>query len=62
MMDMGVQNRETQLSLMMVAFLFYHLVPITYWLWLFYRLDSGAFPVNADSMQVLFFFGSLVWC
>jgi hypothetical protein len=51
-MDMNLCDRETQLSLIMVAFLLYLFSPIAYWLWLLHELDSGAFPVDADSIGI----------
>jgi hypothetical protein len=52
MMDMDLQNRETQLSLIMVAFLLYLFSPVANWLWLLHELESGAYPVEADSIGI----------
>lgn len=49
---MELQNRETQLSLAMVAFLLYLCSPVAYGLWLLHELDSGAYPVGADSIGI----------
>jgi hypothetical protein len=61
---MDVRNRETQLCLIMVAFFSYLVSPVAYWLWLLHELDSGAYPVDADSIGIppagfifLWFFG-----
>jgi len=61
---MDLRDRETQLSLIIVAFLLYLFSPVAYWLWLSHELDSGVFPVDSDStgiplagFMVLWFFG-----
>ena len=63
-MDMDLRDRETQLSLIIVAFLLYLFSPVAYWLWISHEIDSGAFPVDSDSIgiplagfMVLWFFG-----
>lgn len=49
---MDVTNRETQLSMIMAAFIAYIFSPIVFWFLLDYELASGAFPTDADSIGI----------
>ena len=58
---MNLKETETQLSLIMIGFLAYVLLPIVYWLWLEDELAAGAFPVNADSIGIPFAGFVILW-
>jgi hypothetical protein len=49
---MDVTNSETQLSMIMAAFIAYIFSPIVFWFLLDYELASGAFPTDADSIGI----------
>jgi len=53
---MNLKERETQLSLIMIGFILYLLLPLFYWLWLDNQLESGA----SLAAFVLFWFFGLV--
>jgi hypothetical protein len=45
-------NPQITLTVLMVTFLLYVASPFVYWSWLRYQLESGAFPLDADSIGI----------
>jgi len=43
-------SSETKLSILMTSIIAYTFSPGALWLWLSYEIESGSFPVDADSI------------